>query len=124
MKLYGNSKGDGFALLCAVVSGVFLLGGLGLSTVGGVTLLVAVPAFVLLCVVLLRSIKRWDVMSEADALVGASGADAASFEMAHHSDAEVQPLKAAWAPSADHISNLPARLDPPKSAVETNTPVV
>jgi hypothetical protein len=124
MKVYGNSKGDGFAILCTAVAAVFVLGGLGLSFVGGVMLPIGVVAVAVLFGVMLGGLKRWDVMSEVDAIdVTKPIPGVATFAMPATTDTKSAPVKGAWAPAVGHDANLPAKVDAPKPAVETNTPV-
>lgn len=125
MKVYGNSKGDGFGLLSIVMGGVFAAGGFGLAFVGGFTLFLSLTALVVVTALMMRGLKNWDVMTEVPALAGVPAeAGLAGFPMAAHSDGASSPAKAAWAPTADAAAHLPAHVERPKVAVETNTPVV
>jgi hypothetical protein len=125
MKVYGNSKDDGFGLLSIVMGGVFALGGAGLSFMGGFTLLPALVLLAVVAAVMMRGLQKWDVMSEVPALtaMGEAAHATPAFPMAAGSDVHAQPAKAAWAPSMDPGA-LPAHVERPKQTVETNTPVV
>jgi hypothetical protein len=126
MKVYGNSKGDGFGLLSIVMGGVFAAGGFGLAFVGGFTLFLSLTALVVVTALMMRGLKNWSVMSEVPALVGVPSdiASLPSFPMAAQSDAAPSPIKPAWIPTADAAAHLPAHVERPKAGVVTNTPVV
>jgi hypothetical protein len=126
MKVYGNSSGDGFAVLCTVVGALFVAGGLGLSTMGGVALPIAVVAVAVTALLMVQGLKRWDPMTEVPAIDPNSPLPAgmvSTFQMPAVSDASATPAKPAWSPAVGHDANLPAKVDAPKPAIETNTPV-
>lgn len=134
MKIYGNSKSDGFPLLLSLVGGLFVAGGVGLATVGALTLVVGLPAFGLLAAVMIVKLRGWDVMTDARApgaetVVGQGTApvrlpnEIPSFPVAGASDTRVTAEPAAWSPSRVTGSGLPSPVDKPKSVVETNTDV-
>jgi hypothetical protein len=123
MKIYGNARSDGFPLLLSLIGVVFVLGGVGLSKVGGVAMLAGLVAFAALAAVMILKLRRYDVMSD----VAAPGTEPVmarpSFPVAAASDTTAEPAVAAWSPSNVSDAGLPTRLEKPKSVVETNTAV-
>jgi hypothetical protein len=125
MKIYGNSKSDGFPVLVCVVGALFVVGGVGLNFLGAVTMFAALPLAAALIAVMVMKLSKWDVMSEVEA-PRAEAASRVSFPVAAASDSSAAPAPAAWSPSmaSKNDSVLPLPVEKPKSAVETNTAVV
>jgi hypothetical protein len=125
MKIYGNSKSDGFPLLVGLVGALFAVGGVALAHGGGVTLVGSLAAFAVLTVVMLKKANAWDVLSDVVAATDEThGADhavvAAPFAMPAVDETSVATSSAPWSPST---AGLPAPVVKPKSTVETNTHV-
>jgi hypothetical protein len=118
MMVYGNKKSDGFGLMCFVLGALFALGGLGLATVGGITMFLGTPLLLVVTFFMLKGSRRWALATETPAL-----AAPLPFSVPAESDVAMAQQRAGWAPSADSANNLPARVTAPKSAVETNTAV-
>jgi predicted lipid-binding transport protein (Tim44 family) len=124
-KIYGNSQGDGFALYMGLITVLFVMGGIGLAKVGGIVLLAALPAFVVMCALMALKMKKWDVMSDETADLPSKDLNVKvmTFPVPGVSDSKPNPAAAAWAPSKDSAATLPAPVEKPKSTVETNTHV-
>ncbi len=113
MKIYGNSRSDGFTMFVVLVSAVFIGSGFLLSMFGGLALLVAVPVMLALVALMVVRARKWDVMSEAPAVAVVAGPVLTTF-----------PVKAdTEAVATSGATVLPLPVDKPKSAVETNTAV-
>ena len=120
MKIYGNSRSDGFPLFLTLVSAVFIAGGFLLTQVGGVALLAALPVMLALVALMVVRAQRWDVLSDAPVAAGTdTGAPVRlpNYPVKGESDLLAPAPETVWA-----SSSLPA-IDKPKSAVETNTAV-
>lgn len=130
MKIYGNSKSDGFALLLCLVGGLFVAGGVGLATLGAATMWAGLPVLCLLVAAMVVQLRKWDVMSEVAApgdetavVEGAAPVRLPSFPVAAASDNSAEPAAAAWSRSKVNDSGLPLPVEKPKSGIETNTAV-
>ena len=120
MKIYGNSKSDGFPLMMAAIGALFAGGAWAMVYLSGITLLGSIAAFGLLVVLMVVRVQRWDVMSEPTADTTKHVVDAAKFPVAGDSDVAAAKAGAAWAPSSTSKASLPKPVENPKPAVETN----
>lgn len=125
-KIYGNPNGDGFGLYMALITVLFVMGGIGLAKVGGVVMLAALPIFVVLIALMAVKLKKWDVMFEPEMPVAAKAAEPVkmtTFPVPGVSDSKPNPAAAPWAPTKAGEAALPAAVEKPKAGVETNTHV-
>lgn len=124
-KIYGNAQGDGFGLYMALITVLFVMGGIGLAKVGGIVLVAALPIFVVMVALMAVKLKKWDVMSEGVPMQKDAKVDVkvATFPVPGASDSKPNPAPAAWAPSKDSEMSLPASVAKPKATVVTNTNV-
>ncbi len=121
IKVYGNSKNDGFALFCAAMGTMGVLTGALLNTMGGMGLLLALPMFAVMGVLMVKGSRGWDVMRTLDAT--AMVATQATFPVAAAHESASAASKPAWAASSDTNAMLP-KAPVPKPAIETNTSVM
>ena len=125
-KIYGNAHGDGFGLYMGLITVLFVMGGIGLAKVGGIVLVAAMPVFVVMCALMAMKLRKWDVMSDAvNAPMKDIKADVkvTTFPVPGVSDSKPNPAAAAWSPSKDSATTLPASVEKPNKTVETNTHV-
>jgi hypothetical protein len=113
MKIYGNSKSDGFSLFVVAIGALFIGGGFLLAHVSELTLAVSLLAFVGVCAAMIAVVRRWDVMSEVEHVEDSTGVPVRMPNF---------PVKADTEAFATNVAALPV-VEKPKSAVETNTAV-
>src|SRR5688572_4296451 len=118
MKIYGNSKSDGFPLLMAAAGALFAAGAWAMVYLSGITLLGSLAVFGLLVALMVVRIQRWDVMSEATPVDTTKPLVETVFPVAGDSDVAPAKAGAAWAPSSTSKASLPKPVENPKPAVE------
>ena len=118
MKIYGNSRSDGFSMFVTLVAAIFVGGGFLLTRAGGLSLLASLPVMLGLVAVMVMKSKSWDVMSEAPKAAGADmGTPVRLPNFPVKADTEAVATVGAVA------NALPLSVEKPKSAIETNTAV-
>jgi hypothetical protein len=113
MKIYGNSKSDGFSMFVVVIGALFIGGGFLLANVSEYTLGLSMLAFVGVCAAMIAFVRRWDVMSDVAHSEESTGVPVRMPNF---------PVKADTEAFATNVAALPV-VEKPKSAVETNTAV-
>src|SRR5438067_1531254 len=117
MKIYGNSKSDGFSLFVVLIGALFVGGGFLLGNVSELTLIGSVVVFVAMIAAMLMVVRRFDVMSEVAPVAAAEQRDDHGVPVRMPNF----PVRADTEAVATAIA-LPV-IDKPKHAVETNTAV-
>ena len=128
MKIYGNSRSDGFNLFVTLVAALFVGGGFLLAAGGGVTLLASFPVLLALVGAMVVMAKKWDVMSDvvpasAQPQLADEGAPTRLPNFPVKADTEAVAVGAKAGMPGLAMPSLPSPIDKPKSAVETNTAV-
>ena len=123
MKIYGNSRSDGFSMFVTVVAAGAVGAGFLLNTVGGLSLLAAIPVFVAVVAIMIMRASKWDVLSDAPAAAGIdTGLPVRLPNFPVKAETDAAPATPSMASAWSAATALPS-VDKPKVAVETNTAV-